>query len=125
LQFEALLTIHDLGIIVQPKGIGPFLGNPLIVSHGDRNRVETLYSLYSLCSDSVKRNLPIGYAVDLTPVATAKEAGASWNARRMTEIAGKLERAVDFASRKEYGSMASGRAPGKLPDTSKARRGGD
>src|SRR5260370_40498238 len=43
-------------------------------------------------SDSVKRNLPIGNAVDLTPVATAKEAGASWNARRMTEIACKLER---------------------------------
>jgi hypothetical protein len=48
-----------------------------------------------------KRNLPVGYATDLTPVVAAKEAGASWNGRQMGEIACKLESAVDFARRKE------------------------
>jgi hypothetical protein len=38
-----------------------------------------------LCSDSVKRHLPIEYAADLTPVVAGKEAGASWNARGMAE----------------------------------------
>jgi len=40
-------------------------------------------------SDSVKCNLPIEYAADLTPVVAGKEAGASWNARGM-------ENALDF-----------------------------
>jgi len=40
-------------------------------------------------SDSVKCNLPIEYAADLTPVVAGKEAGASWNAHGM-------ENALDF-----------------------------
>jgi hypothetical protein len=47
-------------------------------------------------SDSVKRHLPIEYAADLTPVVAGKEAGASWNALGMAEIACKLECAVGF-----------------------------
>jgi len=74
----------------------------------------TLRNHRPVLSDSVKRHLLIGYGADLTPVATAKEAGASWNARGMKEIACKLECAVDFASRKEYGGMASGRTPGRI-----------
>jgi hypothetical protein len=38
-----------------------------------------------MVSDSVKRHLPVGYAADLTPVGTAKEAEVSWNARGMAE----------------------------------------
>src|SRR6202165_4425203 len=64
-------------------------------------------------SDSVKRHLPIEYAADLTPVVASKEAGASWNARGMAKP-------LDFSRRKEYGVMASGRHPERLPDTTKA-----
>jgi hypothetical protein len=86
----------------------------LAVQHIVRRRHYGCNTLPNLAIDSVNRNLPIGYAVDLTPFVAAKEGGASWNARRMTEIPCKLESAVDFASRKEYGSMASGRTPGKI-----------
>ena len=65
-------------------------------------------------SDSVKYHLPVGYAADLTSVVGAREAGASWNARRMVETVWKLERGVDFSGGKEYGERASGRTPGKM-----------
>jgi hypothetical protein len=68
-------------------------------------------------SDSVKRHLPIEYAADLTPVVAGEEAGASWNALGIAEIACKLGCAVDFASRSQYGGRASGRTPGKTAGT--------
>ena len=71
----------------------------------------------AIASDSVKCNLPIEHAADLTPVVAGEEAGASWNARG-------IEKTVDFWSRKEYSVRASGRSPGKIADTTKARHGG-
>ena len=57
--------------------------------------------------DSVRCDLPIECAAELTPVVAGKEAGASWNARGM-------EKTVDFWSRKEYIVRASGWTPGKI-----------
>jgi hypothetical protein len=68
-------------------------------------------------SDSVKRHLPIEYAPDLIPVVAAKGSGASWNARGR-------QKPLDFSSPKEYGGIASWQTPERLPDTSKATRGG-
>jgi hypothetical protein len=59
-------------------------------------------------SDSVNRHLHIGQAAEMASVVATLETGGSGNVLGTAEIVAKLEGAVDFSGRREYGVMASG-----------------